>query len=81
MVDAIPPNLHHAVSCGIGLFICLIGLINAKFVVGDPVTVVHASSLNPVIVTFLMLFTCKRHEIKPAMWIVAALSGVLLVQL
>ncbi|AJW97042.1 NCS2 family permease [Burkholderia gladioli] len=54
VVDAIPPNLRHAVSCGIGLFICLIGLVNAKFVVGDPVTVVHASSLNPVIVTFLI---------------------------
>ncbi|MCQ0029354.1 NCS2 family permease [Burkholderia glumae] len=53
VVDAIPPNLRHAVSCGIGLFICLIGLVNAKFVVGDPVTVVHAASLNPVIVTFL----------------------------
>ncbi|ALK29663.1 NCS2 family permease [Burkholderia plantarii] len=54
VVDAIPPNLRHAVSCGIGLFICLIGLVNAKFVVGDPVTVVHAASLNPVIVTFLV---------------------------
>ncbi len=53
VVDAIPANLRHAVSCGIGLFISLIGLVNAKFIVGDPVTIVHATSLNPVIVTFL----------------------------
>ncbi len=26
VVDAIPANLRHAVSCGIGLFISLIGL-------------------------------------------------------
>jgi adenine/guanine/hypoxanthine permease len=54
VVDAIPPSLRHAVSCGIGLFISLIGLVNAKFVIGDPVTIVHATSLNPIIVTFLI---------------------------
>ncbi|MCG1041634.1 NCS2 family permease [Mycetohabitans sp. B8] len=53
VVDAIPVNLRHALSCGIGLFISLIGLVNAKFVVSDPVTIVRAASLNPVIVTFL----------------------------
>ena len=54
VVDAIPANLRHAVSCGIGLFISLIGLVNAKFVVGDPVTIVHSASLNPVVITFLI---------------------------
>jgi AGZA family xanthine/uracil permease-like MFS transporter len=54
VVDAIPANLRHAVSCGIGLFISLIGLVNAKFIVGDPVTIVHSAHLNPVIVTFLV---------------------------
>ena len=54
VVDAIPPNLRHAVSCGIGIFISLIGLVNAKFVVGDPVTIVHSASLNPVVITFLI---------------------------
>jgi AGZA family xanthine/uracil permease-like MFS transporter len=53
VVDAIPANLRHAVSCGIGLFISLIGLVNAKFIVGDPVTIVHAAHLNPVLITFL----------------------------
>ncbi len=54
VVDAIPANLRHAVSCGIGLFISLIGLVNAKFAVGDPVTIVHSASLNPVVITFLI---------------------------
>jgi AGZA family xanthine/uracil permease-like MFS transporter len=54
VVDAIPANLRHAVSCGIGLFISLIGLVNAKFVISDPVTIVHSASLNPVVVTFLV---------------------------
>ncbi len=54
VVDAIPANLRHAVSCGIGLFISLIGLVNAKFVVSDPVTIVHSAWLNPVVITFLV---------------------------
>lgn len=54
VVEAIPPSLRHAVSCGIGLFISLIGLVNAKFVISDPVTIVHPASLNPVVTTFLV---------------------------
>ncbi len=38
--NAIPMELKHAVSAGIGLFIALIGLENAKIVVGDPSTLV-----------------------------------------
>ena len=53
VVDAIPANLRHAVSCGIGLFISLIGLVDAKFIVSDPVTIVRMASLNPVVLTFL----------------------------
>lgn len=37
---AIPKNLRYAVSIGIGLFIALIGLINAGIVVADPSTTV-----------------------------------------
>ncbi|WP_198651533.1 NCS2 family permease [Dyella sp. C11] len=54
VVEAIPASLRHAVSCGIGLFISLIGLVNAKFVIGDPVTIVRSASLNPVVITFLI---------------------------
>ncbi|HSD39561.1 MAG TPA: NCS2 family permease [Rhodocyclaceae bacterium] len=54
IVDAIPANLRHGLSCGIGLFISMIGLVNAKFIIGDPVTIVHATKLNPIIITFLI---------------------------
>ena len=64
VVDAIPDNLRHAVSCGIGLFISLIGLVNAKFIVGDPVTLVHAARLDPVLLTFLA-------GLALSMWLVA----------
>lgn len=37
---AIPQNLRYAVSIGIGLFIALIGFINAGIVVADPSTIV-----------------------------------------
>ena len=36
--NAIPKNLRYAVSIGIGLFIALIGLLNAKIIVPDPAT-------------------------------------------
>lgn len=54
VVEAIPANLRYAISCGIGLFITLIGLVNAKFLTPDPVTVVHMAHLNPITVTFLI---------------------------
>lgn len=54
VVDAIPLNLRHALSCGIGLFIAVIGLVNARFLVTDPSTVIRGASLSPVLCTFLI---------------------------
>jgi len=81
VVDAIPENLRHAVSCGIGLFISLIGLVNAKFIVGDPVTLVHSAKLNPVLLTFLAglavtIFLVARR-IKGALMLGIVLTTVL----
>ncbi|GFZ90222.1 NCS2 family permease [Dyella caseinilytica] len=81
VVDAIPENLRHAVSCGIGLFITLIGLVNAKFIVGDPVTLVHSAKLNPVLLTFLAglaltVFLVARR-VKGALMIGIVLTTVL----
>jgi len=36
LADAIPNNLKRAISCGIGLFIAIVGLKNTGFVVVDP---------------------------------------------
>ena len=40
LFNAIPMNLKHAVSAGIGLFIAFIGMQNAKIVVNDDATLV-----------------------------------------
>ncbi len=44
--NAIPANLKIAVSCGIGLFIALIGLINAKVVVANAATILSLRKWN-----------------------------------
>lgn len=55
IVKAIPKPLRYAISSGIGLFITLIGLTNAKFIVGNPATLIGIGSLkDPIILTFLL---------------------------
>lgn len=55
IVRAIPKPLRYALSAGIGLFITLIGLVNARFIVGNPATLVGITPLltDPVTLTFL----------------------------
>ncbi len=53
IVKAIPKQLRCAISAGIGLFITLIGLVNAGFVVAKPVTLIGIGKLDVVTVTFL----------------------------
>lgn len=60
IIQAIPPAIRHAVSAGIGLFICFIGFQNAHFIVDNPVTLVGMALFkDPVTLTFLagLLFT------------------------
>jgi AGZA family xanthine/uracil permease-like MFS transporter len=60
IIEAIPPAIRHAVSAGIGLFICFIGFQNAHFIVDNPVTLVGMALFkDPVTLTFLagLLFT------------------------
>lgn len=55
IVQAIPKPLRYAISSGIGLFITLIGLTNAKFIVSNPATLVGIGNLNdPILLTFLL---------------------------
>lgn len=54
IVRAIPQQIRYAVAAGIGLFIALIGLVNATFIVHNPSTLVSISKMNPVIVTFII---------------------------
>lgn len=55
IVRAIPKPLRYAISSGIGLFITLIGLTNAKFIVSNPATLVSIGNLkDPILLTFLL---------------------------
>lgn len=45
IIKAIPINIKHAISVGIGLFIALIGFKNAGIVVGNDATLVHLGSI------------------------------------
>ena len=54
IVKAIPKQIRFAVSAGIGLFIALIGLVDAKFITGNASTLVHLGEMNSVTVTFVI---------------------------
>ncbi len=53
IVKAIPKQLRYAIAAGIGLFITLIGCINAGFIVHRPATIIGAGLLNLPLLTFL----------------------------
>ncbi|GGA92106.1 NCS2 family permease [Puia dinghuensis] len=59
LLKAIPRPLRYAIAGGIGLFITLIGLVNAGFIVYRPATLVGMGPLTPSVLTFLagLLFT------------------------
>ncbi len=55
LVNKIPNNLKFGITAGIGLFITIIALINAKIVIADPATTVALGSLaNPGVVLALV---------------------------
>ncbi|WP_114783088.1 NCS2 family permease [Botryobacter ruber] len=54
IVLSIPRPLRSAIAAGIGLFITLIGFINAGFIIHNPATIVGISPLNPALITFLV---------------------------
>ena len=53
IVKAIPRTLRFAIAAGIGLFITLIGFINAGFIESNPATVIGKSPITPALLTFL----------------------------
>ena len=59
IVKAIPQQLRYAIAAGIGLFIAYIGLMNAKFIIASPATLITIGKMDPVTITFLagMLIT------------------------
>ncbi len=53
IVQAIPKTLRYAIAAGIGLFITLIGLANAKFIVANPATILGIGKLDAAVLTFI----------------------------
>ncbi len=54
LLQAIPSALRHAIAAGIGLFIALIGFINAGFIVDNPATLISLGSMaNPLVLLFV----------------------------
>lgn len=56
IVKAIPLPLRYAISTGIGLFVALIGLANAKFVVAHQATMIGMGKMDAALATFLLGF-------------------------
>ncbi|MBE7045158.1 MAG: NCS2 family permease [Ruminococcaceae bacterium] len=55
LVNKIPANLKYAITAGIGLFIAIIALINAKIVVQDPATTVALGDISSPSVVLALL--------------------------
>ena len=54
IINAIPPSLRYAITCGIGLFITFIGFKNAGFIVGSEATLVSLGNMDASLVTFFI---------------------------
>ncbi|HZK25608.1 MAG TPA: NCS2 family permease [Oscillospiraceae bacterium] len=64
---AIPTSMKRAVAAGIGLFIALIGLINAGIIVGNPATVVALGNIKeagPMVALIGLLITAVLMALK-----------------
>lgn len=56
IVKAIPQSLRYGIASGIGLFIALIGLSNAGFVVANSATLISRGPLTPSVLVFIFGF-------------------------
>lgn len=79
---AIPTSLKRAVAAGIGLFIALIGLVNAGIIVGDPATIVALGNIkepNAVVALAGLVITAllMARKVKGAMLIGIIITTVL----
>ncbi|HUX93597.1 MAG TPA: NCS2 family permease [Ignavibacteriaceae bacterium] len=73
IVKAIPQQIRYAISVGIGLFIALIGFVNAKFIIADPVTLLRLGKMDITTITFLIGFLLM------ALLIVKRVKGALII--
>jgi len=55
-LKSIPQPVRYGTAVGIGLFIAFIGLVDAKFIVANPATLVGLGAMNHITITFLAGF-------------------------
>lgn len=77
---AIPLEIRHATAIGIGLFISLIGFVNAGFIIkGEPISKIHFH--DPIVVSFLIFLLIASilslKKVKGAL-IISIILGTLL---
>lgn len=68
VVKAIPKCVRIGVAAGIGLFLCLLGLKGASFVVANPATIISGGAFTPSVLIFIagLFFTIalESHNIR-----------------
>ena len=83
ILNAIPTNLRHAISVGIGMFIAFIGLKNAGVIVASPATFVTLGKFTPTailgIIGIILSGVLMARKVKGALFwgiIVATIVGI-----
>lgn len=73
ILNAIPENLRHAISVGIGMFIAFIGLKNAGIIVSSPATFVTLGKFTPAailgVIAILMSGVLMAKKVKGALFV------------
>ncbi|WP_459836551.1 NCS2 family permease [Clostridium carnis] len=68
VVNAIPMNMKHAVTAGIGIFIAFIGLVGCGLVIKDDATLVTMGEFTPAVIIALLgvvvIAVCDKKNIK-----------------
>ena len=71
--NAIPENLRHAISVGIGMFIAFIGLKNAGIIVSSPATFVTLGKFTPAailgVIAILLSGVLMARKVKGALFV------------
>lgn len=73
ILNAIPENLRHAISVGIGMFIAFIGLKNAGIIVSSPATFVTLGKFTPAailgVIAILLSGVLMARKVKGALFV------------
>jgi AGZA family xanthine/uracil permease-like MFS transporter len=83
ILNAIPFNLRHAISVGIGMFIAFIGLKNAGIIVSSPATFVSLGKFTPMsilgVIAIVLSGVLMARKVKGSLFysiIIATLVGI-----